>query len=86
MRMVVTSAVAMALVVGLGALAGCGRVQPLRATSDMKPVPPAWGSNSSASADALIGMTPQGRPNRDDEPLTRSQPRPVDPFDLPPGQ
>jgi hypothetical protein len=76
----------MALVAGLSALAACGRVQPLRATSDMQPLPPAYGATGSASADALTTMTTQQRPNRGSEPLVRSQQRPDDPFDLPPGQ
>ncbi|MBB6124844.1 hypothetical protein [Sphingobium subterraneum] len=86
MQSLILRATSGALIVALAALAGCGGRQPLQRTEGMKPVPVAVGANESASADALMALTPQERPNRDFEPLTRSQPRPEDPFDLPPGQ
>ena len=86
MRPWVLRAASGAVIIALATLAGCGGRQPLRRTEGMKPVPVAVGANESASADELMRLTPQERPNRDFEPLTRSQPRPEDPFDLPPGQ
>src|SRR5689334_14504011 len=74
---------AFVLLTGLG-LAACGRV------TDLKPVPghnlPIKPEMARAQPTAKDLLTPPtyARPDRVDELVKRSQPRPADPFDLPP--
>ena len=76
------------LVIGLcGAgllLAGCGLREPLRpADGQSLPRPPALATRS-LTPDELLTVPSEFRPLRVDEPLTRSERRPIDRFDLPP--
>lgn len=71
-----------ALAMGLGS---CGRMGQLEHTKDMKPVPVAAGTSRAATADELMAPSPQSRPLRNGDLLYRSEKRPEDPFDKPPG-
>jgi hypothetical protein len=72
-------------IVALGlALAGCGAPGSLRPTSGEKlPVAP-YGATSTPTPAELLQPRAQERPKRNDELLTQSEKRPVDPYDLPP--
>ena len=65
-------------------LAGCGLREPLRpADGQSMPVAPALAPRALTS-DEMLAVSSEMRPLRVDEPLTRSEERPVDRFDLPP--
>jgi len=65
-------------------ITGCGIREPLR-PADGQSLPPAPAlSQKQLTADELLAVPTEFRPLRVDEPITRSQRRPVDPFDLPP--
>ena len=65
-------------------LAGCGGREPLRpAPGDTMPPAPAAASEP-PTTDELLEPTPNARPERVDELLTRSEEREDDRFDLPP--
>ena len=65
-------------------LAACGKVGPLEPAAGQKlPVKPLM-ARSTPTPEDLLAYDPQARPERVDELLKRSQPRKVDPFDLPP--
>ena len=65
-------------------LAACGKVGPLEPAAGQKlPVKPLM-ARSTPTPEDLLAFDPQARPERVDELLKRSQPRKVDPFDLPP--
>jgi len=65
-------------------LAGCGLREPLRpAEGQAMPVAPALAPRALTS-DELLAVSSEMRPLRVDEPLTRSEERPADRFDLPP--
>lgn len=65
-------------------LAGCGIREPLRpAEGQSLPPAPALATRQLTS-EQLLAVSPEMRPTRVDEPLTRSEQRPVDRFDLPP--
>ena len=65
-------------------LAGCGLREPLRpADGQSLPQPPA-SAQRALTPDELLSVSSEMRPLRVDEPLTRSERRPVDRFDLPP--
>jgi hypothetical protein len=71
----------LAAVVGL---AGCGRVAELKPTAgEPMPVKPLMARATPTTQD-LLAVPPYARPDRVDELVKRSQPRPSDPFDLPP--
>ena len=73
------------LIVTALALASCGKVAPLTPEAGSSlPVKPALAAKK-PDAEDLLSYTPEARPKRVDEILTRSQPRKADPFDLPPG-
>ena len=73
-----------AVLVAISVLCGCGRVAPLRpAQGEPLPVKPLMAS-STPSADQLLTPPANADPERVDELIKRSQPRPVDRFDLPP--
>jgi hypothetical protein len=71
------------LLASLG-LAGCGRVDQLQpAAGKALPVKPMMARTTPTAAD-LLTPPPYARPVRVDDVVTRSAPRPPDPFDLPP--
>ncbi len=70
--------------VGAALLAGCGLREPLR-PADGASLPPAPAlATRILTPDELLAVPTEFRPLRVDEPLTRSERRPVDRFDLPP--
>ena len=72
------------IVAGALALAGCGRVAPLKpAAGQSLPVKPAM-AQKTPDAEELLTPPDQARPERIDELMKRSQPRRADRFDLPP--
>ncbi|OYW44157.1 MAG: hypothetical protein B7Z33_12415 [Sphingomonadales bacterium 12-68-11] len=66
-------------------LAGCGRQVELTRQPGADPVPVAYGADEPATAENLMTPQPQIRPVRNEDLLRRSEPRPEDPFDVPPG-
>ena len=67
------------------ALAACGKVAPLTpGAGKVLPVKPRLADHRTDAAE-LLSFTPEARPARVDEILTRSQPRKPDRFDMPPG-
>jgi len=65
-------------------MAGCGRVADLKpAAGKSLPVKPLM-ARATPTAEDLLTIPPYAKPQRVDELVTRSQPRPADPFDLPP--
>src|SRR6478672_10720766 len=65
-------------------LAGCGRVADLKpAPGHALPVKPLM-ARATPTVEDLLTPPPYARPDRVDELVKRSQPRPQDPFDLPP--
>ena len=72
------------VLVGLLGLAGCGRVADLQPAAGQKlPVKPEM-ARAQPTAKELLTPPTYARPDRVDELVKRSQPRPADPFDLPP--
>lgn len=66
------------------ALAGCGSTQALKpAAGTTMPVAP-YGARQTPDVPTLLTPSQQARPQRTGDVLSRSQERPVDPFDLPP--
>ncbi len=65
-------------------ITGCGIREPLR-PAEGQSLPPAPAlARRALTAEELLAVPSEFRPLRVDEPLTRSERRPVDPFDLPP--
>ena len=65
-------------------LAGCGRVADLKpAPGQPLPVRPLM-ARTTPTANDLLALPPYAKPDRVDELIKRSQPRPQDPFELPP--
>jgi hypothetical protein len=65
-------------------LAGCGLREPLR-PADGQTLPPAPAlAKRALTPEELLAVPTEFRPLRVDEPLTRSERRPIDRFDLPP--
>lgn len=73
----------LALVAGL-ALSACGSRKGLTPREGTPPVPAAYGASRPATSDEMVEPSTQARPDRNVEPLLRSQEREEDPFDLPP--
>jgi hypothetical protein len=74
----------LALVIALASIAGCGRVAELQPAAGHKlPVKPEM-ARQVPTAKELLTVPTYAKPNRVDELVKRSQPRPADPFDLPP--
>src|SRR5438552_19053478 len=74
----------LAFVVTLASLGSCGRVADLQpAPGHALPVKPLMARTTPTPEDLLTPPT-YARPDRVDELIKRSQPRPADPFDLPP--
>lgn len=72
------------LLTALLATAGCGRVADLKpAAGKALPTKPLM-ARATPSAQDLLTVPTYAKPQRVDELVTRSQPRPADPFDLPP--
>jgi predicted small lipoprotein YifL len=67
------------------ALAACGRQGPLRHPQGVPPVPTATGATRPATPDELMTPSTQSRPQRNVDILSKSDRRPLDPFDKPPG-
>ena len=69
---------------GVLLLAGCGRVAELKpAKGEALPVKPLMARTTPTPAE-LLTIPTYAKPDRVDELMKRSQPRPLDPFDLPP--
>jgi hypothetical protein len=65
-------------------LAGCGRVADLKpAPGQPLPVRPLM-ARTTPTANDLLALPPYAKPDRVDELIKRSEPRPQDPFELPP--
>ena len=65
-------------------IAGCGRVTDLKpAAGQALPAKPLM-ARSTPTPKELLTAPPYARPDRVDELVRRSQPRQIDPFDLPP--
>lgn len=65
-------------------LGACGKAEELQpAAGAALPVKPA-AARETPTADDLLALPAQARPERTDEPLRRSTTREEDPFDLPP--
>jgi hypothetical protein len=72
------------IAVAAAVIAGCGIREPLRpADGASLPAAPPLASRA-LTTDELLAVPTEFRPLRVDEPLTRSERRPVDRFDLPP--
>ena len=72
------------LIAGVAALAGCGREAALKpAPGQPMPVKPIM-AKATPTVDQLLTLPSYARPGRVDELVKKSQPRPQDPFDLPP--
>jgi hypothetical protein len=70
--------------VAIALLAGCGRVAELEpAPGHAMPVKPLM-ARTTPTVEQLLTPPAYARPGRVDELVKRSQPRPSDPFDLPP--
>jgi hypothetical protein len=65
-------------------IAACGKIAPLEpAAGQPMPVKPLM-AKTTPTVEQLLTPPTYARPNRIDELVKRSQPRPTDPFDLPP--
>src|SRR6476469_9542845 len=72
------------MIAGVLGVAGCGRVGELEpAPGHALPVKPAM-AKTTPTVEQLLTPPTYARPDRVDELVKRSQPRPSDPFDLPP--
>jgi hypothetical protein len=72
------------VIAGIAALASCGREADLKpAPGHALPVKPAMARNT-PTVEELLTPPSYTRPDRVDELVRKSQPRPQDPFDLPP--
>lgn len=65
-------------------LAGCGNRQNLHPPAGASLPPKAATAATTPTPTELLRARPADRPGRSDELLTKSQPRPDDPFDQPP--
>jgi len=65
-------------------LAGCGKREALQPASGQTLPPKPSVAASQPSVDQLLAIPTDARPDRSDEPLTKSAPRKDDHFDLPP--
>jgi predicted small lipoprotein YifL len=68
----------------LGTLGGCGQKGDLKRPQSAKSVPVPYGRDQPPTTAALMKPSPQAAPARDVELMTKSEPRPDDPFNLPP--
>ena len=73
-----------ALVISVALLAGCGKVADLKpAKGQPLPVKPLL-ARTTPTPEQLLTPPPYAAPERVDELMKKSEPRSVDPFDLPP--
>jgi hypothetical protein len=70
-------------ILGVGLLAGCGRMGDLKPVPGQEPIKPLM-AKATPTADQLLTIPPYAKPDRVDELIRRSRPRQSDPFDLPP--
>lgn len=74
----------LSILIGIALLSACGRMAPLQpAQGEPLPVKPLMARTTPTAEDLLTPPT-YANPERVDELIKRSQPRPVDRFDLPP--
>lgn len=73
-----------ASLLAFAALSACGGRQTLQRTPEMGAMPVARGASAAPTPDELMQPGTQARPDRSSEPLSRSERRADDPFDLPP--
>lgn len=74
----------LSILIGIALLAGCGRMAPLGpAQGEPLPVKPLM-AQTTPTAEELLTPPIYANPERVDEIIKRSQPRPTDRFDLPP--
>jgi len=74
----------LAVLIGMTLLAGCGHEAPLQpAQGEPLPVKPMM-AQTTPTAEDLLTPPVYANPERVDELIKKSQPRPVDRFDLPP--
>ena|SRR5437588_3652231 len=74
----------LAVIVALASLAGCGQVADLQpAPGHALPIKPLMARTTPTPKD-LLTIPTYAKPDRVDELVKRSRPRPADPFDLPP--
>ena len=74
----------LSILIGIALLCACGRMAPLQpAQGEPLPVKPLMARTTPTAEDLLTPPT-YANPERVDELIKRSQPRPVDRFDLPP--
>ncbi|CAN5386453.1 hypothetical protein BH10PSE13_BH10PSE13_07900 [soil metagenome] len=64
---------------------GCGRVGTLKPADGKAIIPVAAGATRAQTPDELVHPTTQSRPQRNVDILYRSEKRPEDQFELPPG-
>ena len=65
-------------------LAGCGKVGNLTPVAPQTAPPGAIAMPIAPTPEEMLRLPPQSQPNRVDDPVTKSQERPDDPFNLPP--
>lgn len=68
------------------ALAACGKREDLRPADGAAMPPKPAMARDVPTTDELLTPGPEARPERSSEQVKRSQPRPEDPFDLPPAR
>jgi len=74
----------LSILIGMTLLAGCGHMAPLQpAQGEPLPVKPLMAATTPTAED-LLKPPVYANPERVDELIKKSQPRPVDRFDLPP--
>jgi predicted small lipoprotein YifL len=78
--------VVLALVLPCLALAGCGQKGDLQRPKTAKSHPVPYGRDTAPTTAALMKPPVQAVPGVNSELLTRSEPRPDDPFNLPPDE
>src|SRR3954447_6333078 len=72
------------LLFGILAMAGCGRVADLKPPPGKSPPVKPLMARTTPTVEQLLTIPPYAKPDRVDELVKRSQPRPTDPFDLRP--
>jgi predicted small lipoprotein YifL len=80
-RLTIAALVAMPLLATLG---GCGQKGELKRPQSVKAIPIPYGRDTPPTTATLLKPPPQAAPSRDVELMTKSEPRPADPFNLPP--
>jgi predicted small lipoprotein YifL len=78
------SLIAALLVIPIVTLGGCGQKGDLKRPQSARSVPVPYGRDQPPTTDAFMKPPVQAAPARNVELLTKSAPRPDDPFNLPP--